>query len=84
MDQSLESFKKADYEYLTVLIEDTFDMCETNKEELYWLVCLVRGLMNCPNQRVSGDKIQNMKINYWQNMLDPFIRKYKRKFHHGS
>ena len=65
------------------LLEYTFDMCNSNREELYWLVCILRGLMNIPN-KCTEPVYDNYKINAWQYKLYPYIEKYKRKWHHSN
>lgn len=65
------------------LIEDTFDLCTTNKEEIYWLISLLRGLMNIPNKRKEYCA-ENYKLNMWQYNLEPIIEKYKKQYHHSN
>ena len=65
------------------LLEYTFNMCTNNREELYWLVCILRGLMNIPNKNTMST-YDNQKINYWQYKLHPYIEKYKRRWHHSN
>lgn len=72
----------AEEQDLTDLIEDSFDLCMSNKEEIYWLICLLRGFMNIPNKRTEYN-IDNFKINAWQYKLYPIIEKYKKKWHHS-
>lgn len=68
---------------LTDLIEDSFDLCTTNKEEIYWLICLLRGFMNIPNKRIEFC-LENFEINRWQYQLHPIIEKYKKSYHHSN
>lgn len=65
------------------LLEYTFNQCKTNREELYWLVCILRGLMNIPN-KCTSPVYDNYKINYWQYKLHPYIEKYKNRWHHSN
>ena len=65
------------------LLEYTFNMCNTNREELYWLICILRGLMNVPNKCTLAH-YDKYKINYWQYRLHPYIEKYKRRWHHTN
>jgi hypothetical protein len=61
------------------LIEDTFDTCTSNLDEICWLICLLRGFMNIPNKRTESVK-NNYKINLWQFQLHPYLEKYKKKW----
>lgn len=65
------------------LIEDTFDLCVSNKDEIYWLICLLRGFMNIPHKRTEYCP-ENFEINKWQYQLHPIIEKYKRKWKHSN
>ena len=47
---------------LTNLIEETFDTCDSNKDEIRWLISLLRGFMNIPNKRIEP-VADNYKIN---------------------
>lgn len=75
--------EQKEIEDLKNLIEDTFDLCTTNKEEIYWLICLLRGLLNIPNKRLETIN-ENYKINLWQYQLHPIIEKYKKRWHHSN
>ena len=68
---------------ITDLIEDTFDLCISNKDEIYWLICLLRGFMNIPNKRTEYC-VENFEINKWQYQLHPIIEKYKLKWKHSN
>lgn len=81
MDQITPSFKELDELY--TLIEDSFNACDSNKEELYWLVSILKLLMNSANQR-KETCIENMQINYWMYCLYPHIEEYKKKYHHST
>lgn len=70
-------------EELYSLVEDTFDTCSSNREEIYWLICLIRGLLNVPNERVDYG-VDNISINMWQYQLHPIIERYKRHWHHSN
>lgn len=70
-------------EDLNGLIEDTFDLCVSNKDEIYWLICLLRGLMNVPNKNRQATA-ENYKINLWQYQLHPIIEKYKKKYKNSN
>lgn len=67
---------------LEELIEDTFDLCVSNKDEIYWLICLLRGFMNIPNKRTEYCQ-ENFEINRWQYQLHPIIEKHKKRYHHS-
>ena len=66
-------------EELRELIEDTFDLCSTNKEEIYWLITVLRGIMRIPNKR-TDNHVENYKLNYWQYQLNPIIQKYIKRW----
>lgn len=75
--------KNKELEDLENLIEDTFDLCTTNKEEIYWIICLLRGLLNIPNKCIETTN-ENYKINLWQYQLHPIIEKYKKRYKHSN
>ena len=56
---------------LTNLIEETFDTCDSNKDEIRWLISLLRGFMNIPNKRIEP-VADNYKINLWQYQLQNY------------
>ena len=66
---------------LKTLIEETFDTCNDRKDEIRWIICLLRGLMNIPTKRIEYH-IENYKLRAWQYQLNPIIEKYKRKWNH--
>ncbi len=66
-------------EDLMDLIEGTFDTCESNKDEIRWLICLLRGFMNIPNKR-NEYHAENYKLNKWQYELHPILETYKKKW----
>lgn len=65
------------------IIEETFDLCTTNKEEIYWLITLLRNFMQIPNKRTEFNK-ENYKLNLWQYNLYPIIEKYRKKWKHSN
>lgn len=75
--------KEQEYRELSELIEETFDFCASNKEEIYWLICLLRGFMNIPNKRTDYNS-ENFKINFWQYQLHPIIEKFKKRWKHSN
>lgn len=68
---------------LYTLIEDTFDTCASNREEIYWIITLLRGLMNIPNERLDYNP-DNANLNLWQYQMHPILEKYKRHWHHSN
>lgn len=75
--------EQKEIEDLTNLIEDTFDLCISNKDELYWLISLLRGFMYIPNKRKEYCN-ENFEINRWQYQLHPILEKYKKKWCHSN
>jgi hypothetical protein len=51
-------------EDLRDIIEDTFDTCSSNKDEIRWLITLLRGFMQIPNKR-HEISAENYKLNLW-------------------
>ena len=49
------------------------------KDEIRWLISLLRGFMNIPNKRIEP-VADNYKINLWQYQLHPILEKYKKKW----
>lgn len=78
-----ECLEKKECDDLKDLFERTFDLCKTNREELYWLICILRGLMNIPNKR-KEQTLTNQRINFWQYYLYPYIESYKHRWHHSN
>jgi hypothetical protein len=66
-------------EDIKTAIEDTFDTCSTNREEIYWLICILRGFMNIKNKRKEA-VVDNYRINLWQYQLFPIIESIKRRY----
>lgn len=60
-------------------LEESFDICQTNREELYWLIAVLRGFMNIGNKRID-QKLDVYKLNYWQYILNPAIQRLKKKY----
>jgi len=61
------------------LIEETFNKCESNKDEILWLIALLRGFMNIPNKCTEPVE-NNYRLNYWQYTLHPILEKYKKRW----
>lgn len=66
-------------EDLKDIIEDTFDTCTSNRDEIRWLITLLRGFMQIPNKRHEISS-ENYKLNLWQYQLYPILEKYRRKW----
>ena len=66
-------------EDIQAFIEESFDICQTNREELYWLIAVLRGFMNIGNKR-TDQKLDVYKLNYWQYILSPAIQRLKKKY----
>lgn len=61
------------------IIEDTFDTCLSNREEIYWLITLLRGFMKIPNKSTILCP-DNMQLNKWQYEMTPIIEKFMTKW----
>lgn len=81
MAQIIPSFNELDELY--EVIEDTFDTCSSSREELYWLIAILKLFLNSPNKytQLTAD---NAQINYWIYSLYPIVENWKRKYHHSS
>jgi hypothetical protein len=66
-------------EDLADIIEDTFDTCSSNREEIYWLISFLRGIIGIKNKdkRTLPD---NYKLNMWQYQMYLILDKYKHKW----
>ena len=66
-------------EDIKCIIEETFDTCLSNREEIYWLITLLRALMRLPNKTtvLSAD---NMQLNKWQYEMVPIVEKFMKKW----
>lgn len=66
-------------EDIKCIIEETFDTCLSNREEIYWLIILLRAFMRLPNKNtvLSAD---NMQLNKWQYEMVPIIEKFMKKW----
>ena len=81
MDQTTASFKELDELY--TVIEDTFNTCSSSKEELYWLIAILKLFLNSPN-RYTQLTADNAQINYWIYSLYPIVEGWKTKYHHST
>ena len=66
---------------LLSLLEETFDTCSCNRDELYWLFAVLRCLMNCPNNRLDCVP-DNYRLNLWQYYMKLIIDRYKKRWYH--
>ncbi len=66
-------------EDLKTLFEDTFDLCKSNREEIYWLISIFRALMKIPNKETRMS-IDNMHINEWQYNIVPLVKQFMKKW----
>lgn len=81
MDQTTPSFEELDELY--TIIEDTFDTCSSSKEEVYWLIAILKVFLNSPNKYTQLTP-ENAQINYWMYSLYPIIEGWKVKYHHSN
>ena len=61
------------------LFEDTFDTCTSNREEIYWLIAILRAFMRIPNKNTSLNS-DNMQINSWQYQIVPIVEHLMNKW----
>ena len=66
-------------EDIKCIIEETFDTCLSNREEIYWLITLLRAFMSLANKNtvLSAD---NMQLNKWQYEMVPIVEKFMKKW----
>lgn len=81
MKEYIPSFNELNELY--EVIEDTFDTCSSSKEELYWLIAILKLFLNSPN-KYTKYSVDNMHVNYWMYSLYPILEKYKQKWHHST
>lgn len=81
MDQISVSFKELDELY--GVIEDTFDTCSSSREEIYWLIAILKLFLNSPNKYTQFTP-ENTQINYWMYSLYPIVEGWKAKYHHSA
>ena len=61
------------------IIENTFDTCENNRDEIRWLISILRGFMRIKHKRLEQNP-ETYKLNLWQYQLDPILKKYYKKW----
>lgn len=61
------------------IFEDTFDTCVTNRDEIYWLISILRAFLKIGNKNTSFNT-DNMQINKWQYEIVPIIENFMRKW----
>ena len=61
------------------IIEESFNNCMSNREEVYWLISILRGFMNIKNKRTETT-VDNFRLNRWQYDLFPQIEWFKHKY----
>lgn len=66
-------------EDLKDLIETTFDTCSTNREEIYWLITLLRGLMHQESKEISNSA-ENVHLRAWQYQMAPITEQFLKKW----
>lgn len=66
-------------EDLTDIIEETFNTCDSNKDEIRWLISLLRGFMDIPHKRKEYCA-ENYKLNLWQYQMYPIIKNFRKKW----
>lgn len=81
MAQITTFFKELDELY--EVIEDTFDTCSSSREEVYWLVAILKLFLNSPN-KYTQYTADNAQINYWMYSLYPIVEGWKTKYHHST
>lgn len=61
------------------IIENTFDTCENNRDEIRWLISILRGFMRIKHKRLEQNP-ETYKLNLWQYQLDLILKKYYKKW----
>lgn len=67
------------FDDLNDIIEESFNDCISNREEIAWLISLVRNLLNLRNRRYDFNK-DNIRINWWQDNLYEPLENWKRYY----
>ena len=71
-DQHIEEDIKA-------VLEETFDTCSSNREEIYWLITILRAFMKIPNHNTSTNS-DNLQLNMWQYQIVPIVEQLIKKW----
>lgn len=66
-------------ENIKTIINDTFDTCENNRDEIRWLLSILRSFMCIPRKR-NEYKAESFKLNLWQYQLQPIIQHFYKKW----
>lgn len=61
------------------ILEESFNTCSSNKEEIVWLITLLRAFMKIPNKRIDTVS-ENYQLNAWQLQINPRIQDFLRKW----
>ena len=61
------------------ILEDTFDLCKSNREEIYWLITILRAFMKIPNKEKKMS-MDNMHLNEWQYNVIPIVEQLMKKW----
>jgi len=61
------------------IFEDTFNTCTSNREEIYWLISILRAFLKTGNKNTSLN-VDNMQLNSWQYQIVPIINKLLKKW----
>ena len=61
------------------ILEETFDTCSSNREEIYWLITVLRCFLNVRNRCTEPVK-DNYALNMWQSQMFPIVERYKKKY----
>ena len=75
-------FNPEELDELYEVIEETFNTCSSSREELYWLIAIIKILANNSN-RYTDCTPDNAQINYWIYSLYPIVENWKQKYHHS-
>lgn len=68
------------------LIEDTFNTCTSNKDEIRWLITLLRAFCDIPIKR-TDTSTESYNLRLWQYQMHPIVHNYRKKWkcaNHGK
>lgn len=68
---------------LMEILEDTYDECQSKKEDYYRQIALFHLLMGIPHQNKGYNK-ETAEINAWIYKLYPKIKEYRLKYSCGE